>query len=71
MMENKFPKNLANYCVKRKACYKFGRKKKKTIFNIYTPVTAAGFTIAKKKTLMHPFTDEQIKKMWYIYKMEY
>ena len=34
--------------------------------------TAALFTIAKTwKQLECPLTDEWIKKMWYIYKMEY
>jgi len=34
--------------------------------------TAALFTIVKTwKQPRHPFTDEWIKKMWYIYTMEY
>ena len=50
-------------------------KKIKTLVqkDIYTPMfIAALFTIAKiRKQPKCPSVDEWIKKMWYIYKMEY
>ena len=41
--------------------------------NTYTPVfIVALFTIAKtRKQPKRPLTEEQIKKMWYVYTMEY
>ena len=33
--------------------------------------TAALFTTARTWKMIHPWTDEQIQKLWYIYTMEY